>query len=190
MAESECPDPVQTRPRSCANAVFLVGFMGAGKTTVGRELAGRLRWSFIDLDDRVEAAQGCSVAELFAKAGEKVFREAEAKALAEVLSELGSGLKAIVALGGGAFVQPGNANLIRATGVPVVFLDAPVEELRRRCAPKGASRPLFQDDAAFAKLYTDRRSSYMRADIRVNTGAKSVSAVALEILTFLGVSDS
>jgi shikimate kinase len=68
-----------------------------------------------------------------------------------------------------------------------VFLEAPVEELHRRCAPKGLSRPLFRDRDAFKSLYQARISSYMKADFRVNTSGKSPSVVALEVLTILGV---
>src|SRR5438045_8658642 len=94
------------------NRVALVGFMGAGKTTVGRELARRLRWEFIDLDDVIVAAEGRSVGAIFRDSGEPAFRRAEAAALREVLRAPASG-GLVLALGGGAYVQPRNAALLR-----------------------------------------------------------------------------
>lgn len=190
MAQSESQDTLRSNRRWPQNALFLVGFMGAGKTTVGQELARQLEWDFVDLDDRIVAAEGRSIAEVFAESGEPAFRKAESLALADVLAELRNGGRLIVALGGGAFVQPNNADAIRATGVPVVFLDAPVEELRRRCAPGGALRPLFQDQAAFSRLYDERKGSYLQADFCVNTAGRSVAAVVVEVLTLLGVRNS
>ncbi len=178
------------KTRLCPTSLFLVGFMGAGKTTVGRVLACRLGWNFIDLDDRIEAAEGRRVADIFAAGGEPAFRVAEAQALTRVIVELQQGLEAVVALGGGAFAQPRNTEAIRATRVPVIFLDAPAQELHQRCAPAGASRPLFQDRDAFFRLYRARKSSYLQADFRVDTAGKSVPEVAAEVLALLGVSGS
>lgn len=176
--------------RVCSTALFLVGFMGAGKTTVGRVVARRLGWNFIDLDDRIEATEGRRVADIFAASGEPAFRAAEAQALTKVIVELRQGFEAVVALGGGAFAQSCNAEAIRATAVPVVFLDAPAQELHKRCAQAGASRPLFQDRDVFFRLYRARKSSYLQADFRVDTAGKSVPEVAAEVLALLGVSGS
>lgn len=168
-----------------ARAVFLVGFMGAGKTSVGGALAQRLGWRFLDLDDRIEAREGRSIAAIFHESGEKVFRQAETAALRQVVGELDRG-SAVVALGGGAFVQPENGAMLCEAGWPVVFLDAPVEELWRRCAGHGAERPLSRDQNQFRQLYESRRSSYMKADLCVDTSAKSVEAVAEEVASRLG----
>jgi len=168
-------------------AIFLVGFMGAGKTSVGRELAMLLGWSFVDLDDRVISRHGRSVADIFRDEGEAAFRELESRALAEVISQARSGARAVIALGGGAYVQPDNSVVIRKTSFPVIFLDAEVDELRRRCAPDASVRPLFQDEAQFRTLYELRRAQYLQADVRVDTTAKSVDAVAAEITRLLGM---
>jgi hypothetical protein len=102
--------------------------MGAGKTSVGRILAERLGWHFVDLDDVVERREGRTVSAIFEESGEAGFREAETAALREVLMSLRAA-PLVVALGGGTFVQPHNAEAIRKSSVPVVFLDAPVEEV-------------------------------------------------------------
>jgi len=166
--------------------VILVGFMGAGKTSVGQELARRTGWQFLDLDDVVEAREGRSIAEIFRASGEAQFRRAEAEALRDILKSLpASGHELILALGGGAYVQRENAQLIREEGARVVFLDAPVEELHRRCAPKAGARPLFQDENQFRQLYEARRSGYMEADLRVETGGKSIDTIVNEVISRL-----
>ena len=167
------------------NAVFLVGFMGAGKSSVGRVLGQRLNWIFEDLDDRVEAREGRKVPEIFREAGESAFRRAEHAALQQILKELGGGVARIVALGGGAFVQQENAALLKASGVPTVFLDAPAEELWERCcaqsAEAGTERPLLQSMNQFRSLYESRRQSYSNASLKVQTGRRPVDAIAAEI---------
>ena len=163
-------------------AVFLIGFMGAGKTSVGRALAQLLGWRFVDLDDRVEQRLGGTVAEIFSQQGEAGFRRAESAALAELLDELRTSPPTVAALGGGAFVQEENAGRLRATSWPVVFLDASVEELRRRCALAHSTRPLFQEENRFRQLYEERRMRYMAVELRVDTEAKSIGQVAAEVL--------
>ena len=166
-------------------AVFLIGFMGAGKTSVGQALAQLLGWRFVDLDDRIEQRQGRSIAEIFRDQGEDAFRRAETACLQELLEELPTSPATVAALGGGAFVQEENARRLRATAFPVVFLDASVEELRRRCALAHATRPLFQEENRFRQLYEERRMRYMAVELRVDTEAKSIAQVATEVLARL-----
>ena len=106
--------------------------MGAGKTTVGRVLAGRLGWRFEDLDDRIQAREDRTIEQIFREAGEAGFRIVEHETIRELISSLGQSPR-IVALGGGCFVQPENAALIEEIGAPVVFLDGSTDELFRRC---------------------------------------------------------
>jgi shikimate kinase len=166
-------------------AVFLVGFMGAGKTSVGRVLAQRLGWTFEDLDDRIVEREGRTVAEIFQSSGEPVFRRAEQAALASLLEELHAGSSRIVALGGGAFVQSENSALLRASAVPTVFLEAPVDELWRRCCAQaeesGTERPLLRNMQQFRQLYEARRKGYLQASCQVRTGGRAVDAIAGEI---------
>jgi len=165
--------------------------MGAGKTSVGRELGQRLNWVFEDLDDRVERQEGRSVAEIFRDSGEPQFRRTERAALQQVLEELHGGGARIVALGGGAFARPDNAELLEASGVPVVFLDARVEELWRRCREEAGSvtrvRPLLQTFERFRALYRSRRKGYLRVPTKIETGGRPVEAIAAEIVERLGL---
>lgn len=173
------------------NAVILVGFMGAGKSSVGRELGQRLNWLFEDLDDRIEARAGRSVAAIFRDAGEVEFRRVEHAALQQALQELGNGSSKIIALGGGAFVQKENAALLQASRVPTVFLDAPVEELWERCCAQanlnGTERPLLRSREEFQKLYETRRAGYGSAALQIQTGGRTVEAIAGEIAEKLGL---
>jgi shikimate kinase len=164
-------------------ALFLVGFMGAGKSSVGRALGERLGWSFVDLDERIEKREGRTIAELFRKSGEQIFRRAERAALRELLKELRAGSEMVVALGGGAFVQKENAAGIKSTGVPIVFLDAPAAELWRRCQQQRTQveRPLLIDAEAFQRLYEARRPGYLKASLRMETSSKDAAAVAAEV---------
>jgi len=165
--------------------VFLVGFMGAGKTSAGRRLAERLGWRFLDLDDVVEARAGCTVREIFRQSGEARFRWQEAEALESVLIAAGDE-PLVLALGGGAFVQPANAAALRQTGCPSVFLDASPEELRRRCMAHGDTRPLFQDAAQFEQLYASRRDAYLAATERLDTTGLTFEQVTAALLRLLG----
>ena len=160
--------------------------MGAGKTSVGRLLAHRLGWVFTDLDDVVEARAGRRIADIFRSEGESVFRQAEQAALSDILRETKT-LPRVLALGGGAFVQPEIARTLLQAGMPCVFLDASLDDLRRRCAPDGAQRPLFQDENRFRQLYEARLPVYMKADARIDTTGLTVEEVATEVAKRLGL---
>jgi len=165
--------------------VFLVGFMGAGKSSVGRALGRRLNWIFEDLDDRIEQREQRRVAEIFRDSGEPAFRRAETSALRQVIEQLRGGISRIVALGGGAFAQKENAALIAASGVPTIFLEAPAEELWTRCRKQaketGTIRPLLQNEEQFHQLYKARRASYLRASLNIETSGRTVDEIAAEI---------
>ena len=165
-------------------AVFLIGFMGAGKSSVGKALAARLNWTFEDLDDRIERRERRSVAQIFRESGEAAFRRAEHSALQDLLDGLADDPR-IVALGGGAYVQTRNAELLTSAGVPIIFLDAAVEELWGRCSKQaietGAERPLLSDPDQFRQLYETRRCFYAEAPHTVQTGGRTVDEIATEI---------
>jgi shikimate kinase len=183
--------PSAAHLRGTVNGVFLVGFMGAGKSSVGRVLGQRLNWTFEDLDDRIERQEGRSVAEIFRDSGEPAFRRAEQSALQQALKEMHGAAATIIALGGGAFAQKDNAALLKAAGVPTVFLDAPVEELWQRCCRQaseaGAERPLLQSSGQFRKLHADRHRLYAKASIQIQTGGRTLEAIAKEIAETLGL---
>lgn len=148
--------------------ICLTGFMGCGKTTVGRLLARQLGWRFIDLDTRIEEASRLEIPAIFERLGEPAFRQMEYEALERSLGEaLENGRPAVIALGGGTIAQPQSFALLRSRGCVLVWLECPLEELLARCA-KISNRPLFRDEASFRALYQQRRPSYEQADYRVN----------------------
>ena len=153
--------------------MFLIGFMASGKSTVGEELAHRLGWEFVDLDSRIEAREQKSVPAIFREQGEFGFRRAETAALQELTCDLKH--NHVVALGGGAFAQERNRELLRDW--PTVFLSAPPEELWRRSQEDGTERPLRKDREHFARLYTERLPFYRQATITVETAGKDVGEV-------------
>lgn len=151
--------------------------MGSGKTTVGKLLAQKLRWPFIDLDSIIEAGQGLSIREIFEQAGEPFFRQIEHAALTEVSKTE----PAVIALGGGTFAQEPNVEFIRETGATTIWLDCPLEELRRRCEGIN-NRPLFRDAKSFADLLDQRLPFYRLAHYRVSTEGLSPPQIVEEIL--------
>jgi len=163
--------------------------MGAGKTTVGRALAKRLRWNFLDLDDVIEQREHKDVAEIFALFGEPAFRSMESEALEALLQDQQAGSDLILALGGGAFVQKQNRDALISAGAITVLLEAPVEELRRRCQAERKARPLAQQDARFNELFAVRRADYSLARFTVQTLDKSVEQVTVEIEQLLKTAD-
>jgi shikimate kinase len=165
--------------------VFLIGFMGAGKTTVGQALARNLGWRFCDLDRIIEKQEHKTVAEIFAELGEASFRAAESAALAELLQEGGAHDHLVVALGGGTFVQPANREALMNANAITVLLEAPLHELRRRCANDATVRPLAMQKARFAELFEQRQSAYSLARHRIETSGKTVDQVAQEVATIL-----
>jgi len=169
--------------------VVLIGFMGAGKTTVGRALAKSLRWNFLDLDDVIEQREHKTIAEIFAASGEPAFRQTESAALAALLQDHATGGDLILALGGGAFVQKQNRDALISAGAITILLEAPVEELRRRCQAEHNARPLARQDARFNELFAARRADYALARFTVQTHNKSVQQVTAEIERLLQSAD-
>ena len=162
-----------------SDKVYLVGFMGAGKTTVARALAKRLDWQAIDIDELVEQREHDTVAAIFAKQGEPYFRATERAVL---LDQAGC-RHAVVATGGGTFADPQNRVMINRDGVSV-WLDVPVERLIPR-VPVDGRRPLAGDRAEFERLYTVRRSAYQQAHVRVDASRVSVDAIVDQLVDWL-----
>jgi len=160
-----------------ARAVFLVGFMGSGKSSVGKEWARRLNWDFVDLDSRIETREGHTIPELFRDRGEHGFRLAETNALRDLTESLAC--DTVVALGGGAFAQPENRQLLQPW--QSVFLEAPLDELWRRCTEHANDRPLRKDRVEFARLYQHRLPFYRQATVTVVTTGKDPASLCHEI---------
>jgi shikimate kinase len=155
--------------------------MGAGKSTVGMRLARQLGWRFVDLDERIEDAAGISIPEFFERHGEPAFRQLEADQLRAALGRAVEFREStILALGGGTYAQVGAPEFLRNSGVPVIWLDTPVEILLSRCMTM-TGRPLFRDEASFRALYAQRLPSYQLADYRVDSSGDAATVVA-EIL--------
>lgn len=158
--------------------MFLVGFMASGKSSVGPELARRLDWDFVDLDTQIELRERQTIPEIFRARGEAGFRLAETSALRDLLS--GSLARdSVVALGGGAFVQERNRELLQPW--PTVFLDAPASELWQRSLADGIERPLRGDPDQFARLYAERLPFYRQASMTVVTSGRDPASLCVEI---------
>lgn len=167
-----------------APCIYLVGFMGAGKTTIGRLLAGRLGRPFVDIDDDIEAREGTSISEIFATRGEEEFRRVETEAIRERVRAVKSGQPLVLALGGGAFARQENREAIEGSGV-TMWLDCPFEIVERRVA-RATHRPLARDPERFARLYSERAAAYARAHFRVPIAGDDPEPVIQTILDLLG----
>jgi shikimate kinase len=156
--------------------IYLVGFMGAGKTTVGRELAARLDAPFFDLDELVEAAEKASIREIFDRSGEPYFRKRERDILRST-KHLDSG---VVATGGGTFTFDENIQFIQSEGLSI-YLSAPYSLLRVRAGGKG-DRPLFRDDVAAHELFKSRIRYYKMSDVTIEIREEETPAEIAERL--------
>jgi shikimate kinase len=164
-----------------ATVICLAGFMGAGKSTVGARLAQQLGWRFVDLDERIEDAAGITIPQFFERHGEPAFRKFEANQLRAALGRAAEFREpTILALGGGTYAQPGAPEFLRNAGVPVIWLNTPIETLLARCSTM-TGRPLFRDEASFRALYEQRIASYQLADFRVDSSGDA-GVVVSEIL--------
>ena len=156
--------------------IYLIGFMGAGKTTVGICLANRLGWRFIDLDQEIERREGRTIAEIFRDDGEAHFRKIEQRRLADVAQSE----RAVIALGGGTFIDPQNRALAEATGL-TVWLKVSFEKVRHRVRMDG-TRPKFGDPDQADHLYQTRQPYYALAKVHISTDTESPESVANQIM--------
>lgn len=145
--------------------IYLVGFMGSGKSTIGRLLAHRLGWSFFDTDEEIEHAEKTSIAQIFEHRGEPEFRRIETAILRQHVAWIERGRPAVLALGGGAFTRAENRQTLGDNGV-TVWLDCPFETVARRVA-KASHRPLARDPEELAELYRSRLELYRLADVHI-----------------------
>ncbi len=162
-----------------ADKIYLVGFMGAGKTTVARALGRRLGWRVEDIDERIEARERRTVATIFSQNGESYFRQQERQTLSELLPQR----QIVVATGGGTFAEPDNRALMLADGA-VAWLDVPLSRVFER-VPADGRRPLAADRAQMEQLYARRRLAYAEAHVRID-GTEPVPDVVARLLDWVG----
>ncbi len=155
--------------------IYLVGFMGTGKTTVGRVLAGKLNFKFVDLDDLIEGKEGIKIVDIFAKKGEAYFRDLESTAL----KETGGKEKLVVACGGGIVIRPGNVDFLEKNGL-TVCLDAEPEAVYGRIR-KSEHRPLLNvsnPKKEIEKLLNARKEFYNRIKRHIDTSSLTIEETA------------
>lgn len=162
-----------------ADKLYLVGFMGAGKSTVARAIGARIGWRVEDVDDRIEARERRTVAAIFSQSGEGYFRQAERQVLGDLLPVR----QIVVATGGGTFAEADNRALMLADGA-VAWLDVPLERVLQR-VPADGRRPLAADLARMQQLYARRQLLYAEAHTRIDASAPVVDVVE-QLLEWIG----
>lgn len=145
--------------------IVITGFMGSGKTRIARELARRLNLTMVDLDERIFAKEGRSAAQLIVEEGEQAFRVIESEVLRELLETKAAG---VIALGGGAWIQEENRDLIEQHGYVSVWLDVPFEVCWGRIETSGEDRPLGRTKEQAQALYDQRTPIYQLAPVRIS----------------------
>jgi shikimate kinase len=159
--------------------IYLVGFMGAGKSSVGRALARRLGWRTVDVDEMIERRERQTVSAIFAKHGEPYFRSIERAVLLEQIPSR----HLVVATGGGTFADPANRGVMKGDGA-TIWLDVPIQRIIAR-VPADGRRPLAADRVEFERLFYLRRTAYEEAHYRVDAERASIPAIVEEIVHWL-----
>lgn len=162
-------------PDLCEPNFYLLGFMGAGKSTVGPLLARNLATQFFDLDVLIEDAEKATIRQIFETRGEPYFRQKET----ELLLPLTRLRNTVIALGGGTFTQEANRLLVRATGVSI-WLNVPFKQIQHRIQDP-FSRPLFRSPQEMELLYEQRLACYRLADIEIPIGEERADQIAERI---------
>ncbi|MGH9870862.1 MAG: shikimate kinase [Pyrinomonadaceae bacterium] len=157
--------------------IVIIGFMGTGKSTVARQLGGKLNCLAIDLDELIARRESRRPGEIIEQDGENEFRKLETQLLREVLVEQSAG---IIAVGGGAWTIAANRRLIARRGAFTVWLDAPFELCWKRIEAGGQLRPLARSREMAEQLYLKRRPVYELADLMISISEKQT---ATEIAT-------
>ncbi|APV43544.1 shikimate kinase [Dehalogenimonas formicexedens] len=169
--------------------ISLIGFMGSGKSTVGKRLARRLERDFIETDRLIEERAGMPVGDIFQERGETWFRDAEQEVIKGISD---SAQNAVIACGGGAVIRQANIEQLKRCSV-VVYLETPIPALKERLA-SSRKRPLLNRpdrDTVIEELHEARRPVYeAAADVTVKTGKRPFAAVISEIIDRLGIDES
>ena len=162
--------------------IYVIGYMGAGKTTIGQLLADELGWYFADLDQDIEADHTMSISQIFEQRGEAEFRGLEHEALRKRVRNIQCGKPTVVAMGGGAYAQSNNYELAEENGV-TIWLDCSLERIRQRIAGQ-THRPLAADPNRFEELYHARQPAYAKAEYRVEITSDDPGEIVKMILSF------
>ena len=160
--------------------IYLVGFMAAGKSTVARSVSARLGWRAEDVDELIEARERRTVADIFSRYGEPYFRKVER----EILRLLLPLRHAVVATGGGTFMDAENRTAMNLDGVSI-WLDVPFDLVVSRI-PADGRRPLAADRSQLERLFAIRQAAYAQAHIRVEAGAAAAEEIAEQIVDRIG----
>jgi shikimate kinase len=164
--------------------IVLTGFMGSGKTTVGPLLAARLGWSFLDVDDVIEAETGTTIAEFFALHGEERFREREHATITRLAASEGL----VLALGGGAIEQPETRGLLlNDPGMLLVHLEVELATTLLRCRGTEHIRPILADEANLANRYQRRLPLYRMAHVSISVDALTPEQVVDAVVAAAGL---
>ncbi|MEE9215243.1 MAG: shikimate kinase [Thermodesulfobacteriota bacterium] len=158
--------------------IYLVGFMGSGKTTVGRLLSKKIGFLYIDLDKKIEKNEGLSISQIIQRFGEERFRELES----ELLSTISIDDCNVIATGGGIVIKDINWDYLNKSGV-VIYLKADIDQLWNR-VKKSNTRPLLRVENPYLKfkeLFNSRETLYLKADLTIDTSKKSVNTVVDEL---------
>jgi shikimate kinase len=157
----------------------LIGFMGTGKSSVGRLVADQLRFEFLDTDDLIETRAGKKIGEIFTQDGEAVFRELECR----LVEELGARTRTIISTGGGLPVNPANLNQLKQHSLVVCLWASPEKILER--VREQSHRPLLHDPDPLGKIRTllaAREPAYKQADVLLDSEFRSIREVAQQVL--------
>lgn len=156
--------------------IFIVGFMGCGKSTAGKALSEKVGWQFVDLDNEIERRAGKPIVAIFASGGEDEFRDREHDAVKEQAAFARRGQPRVVAMGGGTFAFERNRRVLKNAGVSI-WLDAAADTLWRRISDQD-HRPLARDRKAYTDLLDSRRPSYAQANFRVDADCSPAETLA------------
>ncbi len=159
--------------------IYITGFMGSGKSSVGKKLAATISWKFLDLDDLIEKREGLKINEIFKERGERYFREVERRVLEDISSLKGY----VISLGGGTFCFRENILLLKKSG-KVIWLKCPLSEIFNRIKFH-SERPLAKDRKTLANLYYYRLNFYREADYSIENYGKSINRCVDEIVFIL-----
>jgi shikimate kinase len=179
LIEAPAGQPTASPVSALPQRIVLTGFMGAGKTTVGRLLARRLGWRFLDVDAEIETAIGATIAQLFQERGESWFRQLEHETIQQLLAEN----SVVLALGGGAIEDMRTRKLLLSNdGTRLIHLEASLETVLLRCQGTESVRPVLQDQVNLERRYRHRLPLYRESHLSLAVDSLAPAAVVDAIL--------